>query len=203
MKQLWGKEYESTYGRFERAVTDSGGACMFYRGELAKPYYHLISAKRTRSGQELFGDEAYGYLCSVNSEQDMTADNYMTIKSFKKGELLELLGESGAALSEASKEAVSTCFETGRLDKQGYVLWMMAAGKRMDAQAFQEQFGLPSACFEIEEWKDGIRFICRGQGHGLGMSLHGADCLAKEGRNYEEILNYFFHDITIKTTEHE
>ena len=46
-----------------------------------------------------------------------------------------------------------------------------------------------------------ILFLCKGTGHGMGMSLFGANEMALEGKNYIEILNYFFQGITLTKVE--
>lgn len=40
-----------------------------------------------------------------------------------------------------------------------------------------------------------------GYGHGVGMSQNGANCMAKAGKNYREILGFFYTDITIEAAE--
>ena len=57
--------------------------------------------------------------------------------------------------------------------------------------------GLRSADFETENTEDGIKFITKGYGHGVGMSQYGANGMAKEGYTYQEILNYYYNDISI------
>ncbi len=59
-------------------------------------------------------------------------------------------------------------------------------------------FGLKSANFKVEKDGDMIKFSVTGYGHGVGMSQTGADVLAKEGKNYEDIINHFYKDIEIK-----
>ena len=51
---------------------------------------------------------------------------------------------------------------------------------------------LPSAFFTIA--KDGENYIIKGggYGHGIGMSQNGANEMAKAGKNYEEILTFFY-----------
>ena len=36
-----------------------------------------------------------------------------------------------------------------------------------------------------------------GYGHGVGMSQTGADCMAKQGRNYEEIIKHYYTGVEI------
>ena len=57
---------------------------------------------------------------------------------------------------------------------------------------------LPSAFFIIEKGKGQNYVICGGgYGHGVGMSQYGADGMAKKGRDYREILDYYFPGITL------
>ena len=57
---------------------------------------------------------------------------------------------------------------------------------------------LPSAFFTIE--KSGDMFVIKGGGfgHGIGMSQNGANEMAKQGKNYREILELFYQDIEIR-----
>lgn len=61
---------------------------------------------------------------------------------------------------------------------------------------------LPSACFRIAGITDDrVKLRGGGFGHGIGMSQYGADSLAGQGYTYEEILNYYYHDVTVMTIE--
>lgn len=56
---------------------------------------------------------------------------------------------------------------------------------------------VPSACFEIKSQKKGeIVLSGGGFGHGIGMSQYGADAMGKEGKNWQEILGFYFKDVT-------
>ena len=35
-----------------------------------------------------------------------------------------------------------------------------------------------------------------GFGHGIGMSQYGADAMGKEGKKWQEILGFYFKDVT-------
>ena len=58
-------------------------------------------------------------------------------------------------------------------------------------------FGLKSANFNFEILGDNIKFSVLGYGHGVGFSQCGGDTLAKNGRNYEEIIKYYYKDVEI------
>lgn len=59
--------------------------------------------------------------------------------------------------------------------------------------------GLKSTNFEIVRENDKIKFSVKGYGHGVGMSQTGADTMAKEGKNYEDIIKHFYRGIEIKS----
>ncbi len=61
---------------------------------------------------------------------------------------------------------------------------------------------LPSAFSTVEKQEDGTYLLSGGgYGHGLGMSQNGANGMAKAGMGYQDILNYFYQDITWKQSE--
>ena len=53
--------------------------------------------------------------------------------------------------------------------------------------------------FDIEENRDKLIFTTRGYGHGVGMSQYGANGMAKDGYNYDEILKYYYKNIKIQS----
>ena len=59
-------------------------------------------------------------------------------------------------------------------------------------------FGLKSTNFEIIKQDGKITFKVKGYGHGVGMSQTGADSLAKQGSNCEDIIHHFYTGVEIK-----
>ncbi len=57
--------------------------------------------------------------------------------------------------------------------------------------------GLRSTNFDFTIEGDNIKFSVIGYGHGVGMSQTGADALAKQGKNYEEIIKHFYVGVEI------
>lgn len=57
--------------------------------------------------------------------------------------------------------------------------------------------GLRSTNFNFTIEDDNIQFSVIGYGHGVGMSQTGADALAKQGKNYEEIIKHFYIGVEI------
>lgn len=58
--------------------------------------------------------------------------------------------------------------------------------------------GLRSTNFSVTIEEQNIKFSVIGYGHGVGMSQTGADALAKQGYNYEDIIKHFYLGVEIK-----
>ena len=58
---------------------------------------------------------------------------------------------------------------------------------------------IPSACFALEKKEDGNYILYGGGfGHGIGLSQYGANAQAKEGKNYRDILQFYYKDVEIR-----
>ena len=64
--------------------------------------------------------------------------------------------------------------------------------KKQDGTIINSMNLLPSSFFDIEKSKDSFIIRGGGYGHGIGMSQNGANELAKSGKDYIEILEFFY-----------
>ena len=72
----------------------------------------------------------------------------------------------------------------------------------VDAKLFCDMFQLLSPYVEtVAETGREVIITVKGIGHGVGMSQFTANEMAKEGKDYTEILNYFFTNIAIDKFE--
>lgn len=62
----------------------------------------------------------------------------------------------------------------------------------------REILGLRSACFEIKCSDGEFKIIVRGYGHGVGMSQYGADYMARQGSDWQEIIKHYYTGAEIK-----
>ena len=78
------------------------------------------------------------------------------------------------------------------LGGNGYTL------EKQDGTVVDSKELLPSAFFDIE--KQDHTYVIRGGGfgHGIGMSQNAANEMAKAGKTYKEILQFFYHGIELK-----
>lgn len=81
--------------------------------------------------------------------------------------------------------------------------------KKQDGQTLTGWSSLPSAFLTVEKKKtaeDGVvtfTIYGGGYGHGVGMSQNGAQAMAKNGKTYEQILQFFFTGIEIQSLSTE
>ena len=59
--------------------------------------------------------------------------------------------------------------------------------------------GLRSTDFTIEKLDNGINFITKGYGHGVGMSQYGANGMANNGSNYKDILFHYYTGVSLSS----
>ena len=79
----------------------------------------------------------------------------------------------------------------------GRVKTIKIGNKNLSGVEARTLFNLKSANFEVVKENATIKFSVIGYGHGVGMSQTGADSLAKEGKNYEEIIKHFYTGVEI------
>ena len=60
---------------------------------------------------------------------------------------------------------------------------------------------LPSGFFCVKKENGAFVFSGGGYGHGVGMSQNGANTMAKQGKNYRDILTFYFPGTSVKGRE--
>ena len=73
-------------------------------------------------------------------------------------------------------------------------------GKTIKGTSLRTLLSLRSANFSIEYLAEdkSFKITTYGYGHGIGMSQYGANCLAKQGKTYEEILKHYYTGVEIE-----
>lgn len=187
------EECEQAESVFLQAAVETEGQVMTCQKELAVGMYHQASAGRTRSLTE-----DYPYLHSVESTQDVQMKDYLTLVEYSiqalSGRLETLCGET------LSESALRSGLQILKKDEGGYVDSLMVGTGTYTGDQVAECLGLPSSAFSLQ-WLDNgnLQMICRGAGHGYGMSQYGANCMALEGKTAAEILKYYFQNVAVET----
>jgi stage II sporulation protein D len=72
-------------------------------------------------------------------------------------------------------------------------------GVQVEGTEVRSIFSLRSASFTITCTQEEVTFRVTGYGHGVGMSQYGANELARQGKTWQEILQWYYTGVTIDT----
>lgn len=187
MEELWGYDkFFDNYNMLQEIVEETKGEIIEYDGEPIEAAYHAVSVGTTRSGESALNSDEYPYLKSVKSEKDIESEEYMTIMTVTFDKMRDLFQMDITSLPQVLSA-----------DELGYVEKIKVNDEIMSGEKFRKTLSLPSACFQMKLELNGIKMTVIGKGHGLGLSQYGANELAKEGKNYKEILKYYYQNINI------
>lgn len=193
-RELFGRD---NYARCSRLLQDclaeTSGEVILYEGEIVEAPFFQVSAGQTRTGEK-------PYLKMVESPQDITSEDFLMVEFYAPSELAEVCNQ---AFPEAglTEENLMEQIEITEREDSGYVKTVRLGNTSAGGEELRNALGLSSAHIYIRQVDDRIRIVTKGMGHGLGLSVYGANELAKEGMDYQEILKKYYTGIEIKQTE--
>lgn len=186
-KLIWLEHFDEYVSKLTRAIYETKGQYLSYRGRYIDAYFHLVGNGKTDDAS-CIGKENKPYLQSVPSGWDFESPSYLKTTTKSLDELSKLL--------HISKDGVSRIqilsFSRGhRVDK------VLVGNEIFSGYQFASLLGLPSQDFTYFYDRDQIVFTTRGFGHGIGMSQYGANGMAKNGLSYRDILSYYYRGTTL------
>ncbi len=186
MRKKWGNEYQKYYDKIKRAVDETEGEVLVYKGDLIEAFYFSMSSGSTNDAAGVFGENR-DYLKSVTSEYDNASlRGYETSVSFSLEEFKNRLDLS----------CENVIVNEIRRSESHYVEEITICDRKYTGASVRSFLGLRSADFDIEV-EDEIEIVTRGYGHGVGMSQYGANGYAKSGYSYDEILKHYYRGVEI------
>ena len=196
MKAVWGEEqYQEIYNIYKEAVVATRRQLIMYDNKPIEALYHEASSGRTRDAKSVYKQEV-PYLKSVESDVDQISKQVI----LKKEEVAKTLKEVYPNLV-IEADTIEQQMQIVKKDEAGYISAMQIGNITITGEALKELLQLPSCAFKICNSGDEIIFNVRGVGNGIGLSLNGANELAKQGMTCEEILHYYYTDVTIEEYE--
>ena len=162
---------------------------MLYQGTPIQAVFFSSAPGKTADAVEVWGS-AVDYLKSVDSPEGDEVPNYHSQVRLSPEELKNkaLAAWPGADLSGKPESWIQNLERTA----SGAVSSLRIGGITAAGGEVRGAFGLRSACFQVQ-W-DGENFLIdvTGYGHGVGMSQYGANAMAKEGREFRDILTWYY-----------
>jgi stage II sporulation protein D len=192
MKQTWGEDnYPQYYAKIAAAVGAVAGQVMTYEGEPINAVFHAISAGKTETAADVWGQDV-PYLQAVESFVDVNAAQYLSGVEYSGSELYRLL-----SILDPQIDNDLTVGTITRTDSGG-VRCAEIGGVTLTGAQLRSALSLRSTNFEITQKDDLFTFTVKGYGHCVGMSQHGAGQLAAAGMSYTDILKTYYTGISIE-----
>jgi stage II sporulation protein D len=141
-----------------------------YNNKYILPFIHYSNNGKTISNSN------YPYLSSVKSLWDLASPYYVEIKDFRYKDI-----NSRLDININCNSNIYVKDKNIYLEDNVYSL-----------EEFKNIFNLKSSDLYIIVNKNSLRFITRGWGNFYGLSIYGANELAKNDNKYFNILKYYF-----------
>ena len=194
MKKKWGTKYEENLKKCQQAAQETKGIVLWYHETFAWTPFHQSSNGKTRDLQEVLGNADYPYITAKECPLDKAAEDEIQVHLIEYKEIQKRCREF--LVAEEQKKAENGYgyedFEIQEWDSSGYVRKMRIGETICTGDQFRDALKLPSSSFSFYEGPHGLKIATVGKGHGFGMSQWTAQEMAKDGKNYEEILQYFY-----------
>ena len=181
----------SIYENLVWICQETEGEVVKYNSKVCFCPFFYSSNGTTREAFSFFEDGSYPYLVAVPSHRDEESSSYITYHHFTMEEFQQ-------KMNELSGNTFQNQIDILEKDQSEYITWLKVGEKIVGGEVFRNKLGLSSASFSIEQEEEGIRISCKGRGHGFGFSQYGANAMAMDGKGYKELIDYYFHNITIE-----
>ena len=189
LKNKWQNNYEQNINKVKKCVSNTEGEYITYNDEVIYAFFFSTSNGKTEDNKNVFGSDL-PYLKIVDSSFDKNeTSNFEVTKTFTIEEFykkLEIPYNNNLNITDVIKT------DSGR------VYSLKVNNNLFKGRNFQSKLSLRSNDFEIKRENNNIIITTKGFGHGVGMSQYGANALAKQNKNYDEILKYYYQGTDIK-----
>ena len=177
------------------AVNATKDEVLHYGSNLICATYFASSGGQTEEALEVWGED-YPYLQAVDSPGEEDCGYYSQQLIMTPSELQEALG---VTLSGRP----SGWFGMVKHTVGGGVDLMRIGGRLYTGVELRKLLKLRSTVITFTANGDSIIIDTKGYGHRVGMSQHGANAMAKRGRDYRNILKHYYMDTTLHQLQSE
>lgn len=171
--------------KVEQAVKETRGQIMIYNNQPIDALYHSTCGGQTESALNAWGKDV-PYLQSIKCDFCKESTHYRNVSR----ETLAGLSQSlGLSKNKTIKIEILSRTSTGRVKK------VKIGSTIISGEKFRQIFNLPSTWFYLESAGKSLIIKSNGYGHGSGMCQWGANGMAMNGRNYQDILTTYYKNI--------
>lgn len=197
--QNWGDKAEAYEKRIQEAVKETDGQVMLYEDQPILAVFHSSSNGVTAASGDVWAKDL-PYLTSVASPEGKdNVPNYYSVQEFPAQEFQETFCKAHpeAKFSADPDEWITRVRHNGS-ERVGSV---RIGGVTVEGTEVRSLYGLRSADFTAQCTKKTVTFRVTGYGHGVGLSQYGANEMAAQGKEWQEILQWYYTGVDI-TDQH-
>lgn len=199
----WSKDDgESNWNKISEAVESTKGEVLTYDGVVLEyPQFFAVSSGKTEDAVDVFAMNI-PYLKSIDSKGEEIAPKFESTLSISLDEFVDKIKSQYKDIV-LSKDNIEDSIKIQSYTKGGGVKEIKVGNKNISGIEFRKILNLNSTNFTISFKNNNIVFLCKGYGHGVGMSQWGANAMAKNGSKYNDILKYYYSGIEIEKIKYD
>lgn len=195
-RKNWGDKFQENSNRIRQAVQETRGYIMTYEGQPIEVFFYSTSNGKTEDVAEVFS-ASLPYYKVVESPGEEDAPRYKETFSFTYDEFIRIFHSqypnSGLSASKLDQQIkILSWTDSGRVRE------LMVGNTKIKATEFRTLYNLNSTDFSFRFKQGKVYIDTTGYGHGVGMSQIGANAMAKEGKDYREILKHYYRGVEIE-----
>ena len=186
---------EANWAKIENAVRSTAGKVVTYNGEAIDAFFHSNSGGKTEEVSNVWGGTDLPYLQSVETSGEDAYSQYASEVILTKVEFENKIKDKYPEFVIDYND--SECIKIIEYTQGNRIKTIKIGNLELSGVEVRSLIGLRSANFVVEISDDNIKFSVKGYGHGVGMSQTGADSMAKQGSNYEDIIKHYYTGVEI------
>ncbi len=185
----WGIQASEYGDKIAQAVASTDGLGVLWDGAPIQAVFFSSAAGQTVDAVEVWGN-SISYLKPVASPEGDEVPNYHSQVTLSEDEVRQMIMARypGADLSDSPERWFGQIIRTDA----GGVSQITVGGITLTGSQARLLLSLRSASFNLK-YQDGFFvFDVTGYGHGVGMSQYGANAMAAQGSDFQEILTWYY-----------
>lgn len=187
--------YDNYWDKIANAVNSTNGQILTFEDKIIEPLFHSTSGGRTENSEDVFTAFA-PYLRSVESPYEANSPKLTSTVSIPITEFIEKL-KGSLGINDITAQNLKNKISLLEVSEGGKVKTLQIGDKILTGREFRSLYNLNSTNFKFVQNSNAIEIITTGYGHGVGMSQYGANGMAIEGYNYQDILKHYYTGVKI------
>ncbi len=196
-RREWGAlGFYARWEKIEEAVTGTEGLILTWNGVPIECAYHSTCGGATENSEDVW-QEALPYLRGV-TDPWCSGSPWAKHETDVSVQSLEKAFGLGAGILAAAAGQGRPYLTVLEASPSGRAKLIRVGEKEVSASEFRRALGLESARFTYTVSDGVIHFVTSGYGHGVGLCQYGADGLARAGKDFREILTFYYTGVELQ-----